>query len=273
VLYFSEQSPDTAKAGKGLRMRRRVIVRRRVSKVKPADTEKLEGFNPSVLGLGDIALPSKEVEAIAAIFDLARFTTFCNQVDPHLVVPKYLSNFLDWLFGEIRARLTEGGYGEDKKLWAELPFFTKFLGDGVLLLWSTRGLTEPLICKIVATLYEIRSAYRNDFYPRISKAVDKPPSILRCGIARGRVFSVGNGNDYIGHCINTASRLQKLSLLTFCFPHRGFNVQEYMREDYRRLFVQKSVTIRGVGENELIWLIKEEFDRLPEKSRELFRSL
>ena len=102
-------------------------------------------------------------------------------------------------------------------------------------------------------------------------AVDKPPRILRCGIARGRVFSVGNGRDYVGHCINSASRLQKLSLLTFCFPHRGFNIQEYLYNGYTSVFVKKCVNIRGIGEDELIWVIKDEFDRLPEKTRALFR--
>ena len=252
---------------------RKVILRRRVvRKTNLIANEKLNQFNPSILNLGDISIPSREVGAIAAVFDLAGFTKFCNQVDPHLAVPKYLSNFLDWLFGKIRGELTEVSYGDRKKLWAELPFLAKFLGDGVLFLWNTRGLTETLTCKIITTLYEICYAYKHEFYPRISMAVDKPPSVLRCGIARGRVFSVGNGRDYIGHCINNASRLQKLSLLTFCFPHRGFNIQEYMHEGYRRIFVQKSVTIRGIGENELIWVIKEEFDRLPEKTKELFRN-
>jgi len=260
---------------------RRVILRRRVRTMNPrsqtrgiklVDNEMLSRFNSSILGLGDISLPSKEVEAIAAVFDLAGFTKFCNQVDPHLAVPKYLSNFLDWLFDKVKAGITEGDYGERKALWAELPFLVKFLGDGVLLLWNTRGMTENLICKIVTTLYEICSAYKHQFYPKISMVVDKPPRILRCGIARGRVFSVGDGKDYIGHCINTASRLQKLSLLTFCFPHRGFNIQEYMPEGYRRNFVQKRVTIRGIGESELIWLVKQEFDKLPEKSKELFRN-
>ena len=265
---------------------KRVIIRRRVksvtarapaagaqgTRIKLVDNEILNRFNSSILGLGDIGVPSREVEAIAAVFDLAGFTKFCNQVDPHLAVPKYLSNFLDWLFGKVKTGLTEEDYGDRKALWTELPFLAKFLGDGVLLLWNTRGMTENLVCKIVTTLHEICYAYKHQFYPKISMAVDKPPAILRCGLARGRVFSVGNGKDYVGHCINTASRLQKLSLLTFCFPHRGFAIQEYMPESYRSNFVQKCVTIRGIGENELIWLVKDEFDRLPEKSKELFRT-
>ena len=236
------------------------------------DKEILSGFAPSILGLGDISTPAREIEAVAAVFDLAGFTRFCNQVDPHLAVPRFLSGFLDWLFERIKSGLAIYDIGASKVLWAELPFLAKFLGDGVLFLWNTRGMSEKLVCRIVTTLYEICSAYKSEFYPEISLAVDKPPTTLRCGVARGRVFSVGNGKDYVGHCINIASRLQKLSLLTFCFPHRGFYVREYMDASYRQNFVQKRITIRGIGENELVWVLNDEFEKLPEKSRELFRN-
>ncbi len=238
----------------------------------PVENAVLLGFNPAILGLGNISLPSREIEAIATVFDLAGFTKFCNQVDPHLAVPTYLSQFLDWLFGEIKRRLTEKSQGVHKALWAELPFLAKFLGDGVLFLWNTKNMSEAVICNIVAVLYEISKEYQLLFYPHIRQAVANPPPIMRCGISRGKVFSVGNGKDYIGHCINTASRLQKLSLLTFCFPRRGFDIQEHMPLEYQQTFVVKRASIRGVGENELIWVIKEEFDRLPDKVKELFKN-
>ena len=269
---------------------KRVIVRRRVKggsasptrraasqaagKPRPArlvDNATLDRFSPAILGLGEVRTPSKEIDAIAAVYDLAGFTTFCNQVDQHLVVPRFLSSFLDWLFDSIKASLTQQNYGDKRTLWAELPFMAKFMGDGVMLLWNTRGMTEQLICNVVTTLYDIGRAYRTKFYPEISKVTDKPPTTLRCGLARGRVFSVGNGRDYIGHCMNTASRLQKLSLLTFCFPHRGFNVSGAMAEEYRRLFIKKSVPIRGVGENELVWVLESEFSQLPEGQRAMFQ--
>lgn len=261
-----------------------VIIRRRVTRIRRVPVtqeepgiklivdEKSEGFTPALLGLGDISLPSKEIEAIAVAFDLEGFTKFCNQVDPHLAVPAFLSRFLDWLFNKVRIGLSERNQDDLQVLWAELPFLAKFLGDGVLLLWNTRSMSETLICHIVTTLYEICQAYKEQFYPEIRMAVDKPPATLRCGLARGRVFSVGNGRDYIGHCINTASRLQKLSLLTFCLPCRGFNIQENMQDAYRQLFIQKSVFIRGIGENELVWVLEEEFNRLPDRTRELFRN-
>ena len=236
------------------------------------DNKKFEKFNPRVLGLGDICLPSKEVEALAAVFDLSGFTNFCSKVDPHLSVPEYLSRFLDWLFDEIRTELTAKSYTKVKALWAEPPFLAKFLGDGALFLWDTRNMSETRVCSIVDSLLEICNGYRNTFYPEIKKLVTHPPKVLRCGIARGRVFSVGNGQDYVGSCINMASRLQRLSDLTFCFSQRGFDIEQYMEEGYRRYFVERRVTILGIGENELVWVLKREFNNLPEKEKELFRS-
>ena len=259
---------------------RRVVIRRRVKAARPRmvptkrikliDNTALTKFNPSILGLGDVSLPSREVEAIAVVFDLAGFTRFCNQVDPHLAVPSYLSRFLDWLFNKVKEGITTEIYSDRTALWAELPISVKFLGDGALFLWDTRNMNEYLICSIVTTLYEIGVAYRQEFYPEIKKAVNNPPNILRCGMARGRVFSVGNGRDYVGHCINTASRLQKLSLLTFCFPRRGFDVQRYMRGNLREKVAEKRIAIRGIWESDLVWVVKQEFDNLPDREKALF---
>ncbi len=241
--------------------------------VKFANHEILKEFNPSILGLGNVNSPSQEIEAITAVFDLSGFTKFCNQADAYLAIPKFLNDFLGWFFSKIRIGLTNDNYESHRLLWTELPILVKFLGDGVLLLWNARGMTEGLICKTVTTLYDICYAYRHEFYPKISMAVNKPPSVLRCGVARGKVFSVGNGKDYVGHCINNASRLSQMVPLSFCFPHRGFQVQEYMPDEYYRIFVPKYVSIRGVGENELVWLVKAEFDSLPERSKGLFRDM
>jgi hypothetical protein len=225
-----------------------------------------------MLDLGDISSPSQEIEAVTAVFDLSGFTKFCNQVDSYLAIPKFLNDFLDWFFSRIRIGLTKEYNGGPRSFWTELPILVKFLGDGVLLLWSARGMTEATICQLVATLYDVCYRYTHEFYPQISMAVDKPPTVLRCGMARGKVFSVGNGKDYVGHCVNTASRLAHLGIVSFCFPHRGFSVQEYMPEEYRRIFVQKYIAIRGVGENELVWVVKEEIDKLSEKVRGIFKT-
>lgn len=235
------------------------------------DNEKFEKFNPDVLGLGDISMRSTEVEVIASVFDLSGFTNFCNQRDPHLSVPKYLSRFLGWLFDEIKKEFVQESYKEGKQLWAELPFLAKFLGDGILFLWDTNNMDEIEICNIVVSLKDICEAYLNSFYPEIKKILIEPPNILRCGIARGRVFSVGNGEDYVGPCINIASRLQKLSLLTFCVSCTGFDFEKHMAEETAARYILKSVSLRGIGENELVWVFKKEFDKLPQEEKNLFR--
>ncbi len=248
-----------------------IVVKGEKIKIELLDNEEFEKFNPRVLGLGDISLASNEVEALVAVFDLSGFTNFCRQVDPHLAVPEYLSRFLDWLFEEIKKESVEKSYKEGKALWNELPFMAKFLGDGVLFLWNARNMNGIEICNIVIALKIICDDYANDFYPQIRTQVVASPYILRCGIARGKVYSVGNGEDYVGPCINIAARLQKLSHLTFCLPRRGFDIDTYMHKTKRPNFVEKCVTIRGIGENELVWVLQEEFDSLPEEEKALFR--
>jgi len=249
-----------------------VIIEGKKKGIKLLDNKQFAKFNPQVLGLGDISLPSTREEAIAAVFDLSGFTSFCSHVDPQLSVPSYLSRFLNWLFGEIKEEFVKESYKEGKELWADLPFLAKFLGDGVLFLWDTKGMHGDEICNVVASLYNICLDYGGKFYPKVKKVVAEPPKTLRCGIARGGVFSVGNGDDYVGPCINIASRLQKLSLLTFCVSGRGFDFEKDMHKDTAAMGIVKSVLLRGIGKKELVWVRKHEFDSLPEKEKELFKN-
>jgi len=235
-------------------------------------SEQFDRFDPDVLGLGDISSRSTQIEALAAVFDLSGFTKFCSQVDPHLAVPEYLSRLLDWLFAEIKKGLVKESHEEEKILWASLPFLAKFLGDGVLFLWDTKNMGGAEICNVVTSLWEICDNYVREFYPRIRKIVAQPPKVLRCGMSRGLVFSVGNGEDYVGPCINIATRLQKLSSLTFCFSRRGFDIEKHMLEETAAKYVLKSVSLRGIGEDELVWAREEEFDGLHDAEKALFRS-
>jgi class 3 adenylate cyclase len=245
--------------------------RLRQADARLADGVVIRQFDPTMLELGDLSAPCQEKEAIAAVFDLTGFTMFCNQVDAYLAIPRFLSDFLDWIFTNMKMRITERDASGSHALWAELPMMVKFLGDGLLILWNARRMAEDQVCRIAISLFDITRAYRRDFYPRISTIVNKPPDILRCGVARGKVFSVGGGKDYVGHCVNHASRLSHLGL-SFCFPHRGFQVREFMPPKYLPVFVPKSVSIRGVGDNELVWVVREEFERMPPETKALFRN-
>ncbi len=251
---------------------RRLVRPVRAGAVRMVDNNTIKKFNPSMLELGDISAPCQEKEAVAAVFDLTGFTSFCNQVDAYLAIPRFLNDFLEWFFNIVRQNITEQDYGDSSTLWAGLPIMVKFLGDGLILLWDARKMTEEQICRLAGSFYLICRAYRAEFYPHICTAVNKPPAILRCGVARGKVFSVGSDREYVGHCINNASRLSRLGALSFCFPHSGFCVTEYMPEEYREFFVPKLVSIRGVGENEMVWVARDEFERLAPKYREMFRA-
>jgi class 3 adenylate cyclase len=259
----------------------KVVLRQRVTKtitrkgkkvrIRLLNNEDFEKFNPRLLSLGDLSLPSREVEAIVAVFDLSGFTNFCRQVDPHLAVPEFLSRFLDWLFNEIKNSFVQKDYKEGKRLWTELPFLAKFLGDGVLFLWDARNMPGVAICNIIGLLHNICVNYEKEFYPKIRTKIAEAPRVLRCGVARGKVFSVGNGQDYVGPCINLASRLQKLSNLTFCFSHRGFDIDRDMDESIKQKLVKKCIEIRGIGENEIVVVVQAEFNNLLEEEKALFR--
>jgi hypothetical protein len=145
---------------------------------------KFEKFNSDILGLGKIDQPSNQIDALACVFDLSGFTSFCSQTDPHLVIPEYLNNFLNWLFSEIRNESVEANYKGGKRLWTELPFLAKFLGDGVLFLWNCKNMEPIDMCNVIVVLWKICEKYRETFYPTIKKVVAEPPELLRCRIAR-----------------------------------------------------------------------------------------
>lgn len=232
--------------------------------------DEFERFNTGLLGLGDISREGRHMDALAAIFDLEGFTAFCNQMDPRLVVPEYLDQLLAWLFFRISHDFVREQKDDLYILWGKFPFFAKFLGDGILFLWDTQGLGQASMGNIVVNLDKACSAYTREFLPRISKEYSKVPTRLRCGIARGEVIAIGGGRDFVGSCINLASRLQKLGQLSFAFAKKGFDIEAGFSAAWRAEFVVKRSVIRGLEEHELIAIHKKEFDALPDNEKALF---
>lgn len=165
--------------------------------------------------------------------------------------------------------MIEKTHEEGYSTWADLPLLSKYLGDGLLFIWDTQNMDEVEILNIVVSMYEICKKYRSDFLPKIAKDIISPPSILRCGIARGIVYSVGDGNDYVGPCINMSARLQKLYSFTFCFSRRGINPTT-LSDNYKKLFIVKKINIRGIGNEELVCVLKDEYQKLPAEDKKKF---
>jgi hypothetical protein len=232
--------------------------------------DKFDKFNESILGLGDIHKKPRKIDALSAIFDLEGFTNFCNQRDPDLYVSNFLSKFLNWIFNEIKTVQIQDRIENSYLLYGNLPFLSKFLGDGILFLWNTSKMDERQINNSIIALDIICKNYKEIFYPNISKKMLEVPPRLRCGIAKGTVFSVGNGNDFVGSCINVSSRLQKLNNLSFCFSTVGIDISKM--DDPSGFYVQKKVNIRGIGE-ELIGIKQIEYASLPKEEKKNFTNV
>jgi class 3 adenylate cyclase len=243
------------------------------TKVIALKNAELDRFNPEILGLGDLKTASKSIHAVAAVFDLEGFTNFCKQIDPHLAVPAYLGKFVPWLMEQLKAEAIKDSGKEGATLWHPLPFFTKFTGDGLLILWDTEGLSSFKIRNLIISALQICRNYSTRIHKEIKNIVAEPPAILRCGVARGTVFSVGDNADYVGSCINMAARIQKLPNLQFAFNRRGFDLEaEPVNPHLTENFVIKKVSIRGIGSGELIGILKKDWDRLKPAEQRLYKN-
>jgi len=233
-------------------------------------------FNPDVLGLGEINVKAERKEVVCAIFDLSGFTDFCKQIDPRLAIPAFLSGYLNWFFDTLRDCFVDKRTDSDGggvALYSDPPFFCKFMGDGLLLLWDAENLNAIPMHNIIGICATICSKYKKEFIKTTSKTMAYLPARLRCGIARGDVYGVGNGSDFVGPCINLASRLQKLGPLSFVVSKRGFDFNEHLDESMTKLFTLQSAVVRGIGNQELIYILTEELPLLNREDRKIIRRL
>ncbi len=237
-------------------------------------------FSSEILGLGNIqnqgSSGKDKFDALAVVFDLEGFTSFFDRRDPQLVVPKFLDKFLYWLFEELKEEFHKRTDDNKVLLWAYLPVFAKFMGDGVLLLWQLPkddnhggGLA---IGNIVVRLHRITKSYKDKFLCQISKDFITPPKTLRCGGAVGQVFSIGNNEDFVGACINLASRLQKIGGLSFAFARDGCDPDLCFKGEFKDTYITKTIDVRGFAKGEKILVDKYEFAALPVKSQKEFQN-
>ena len=229
-------------------------------------------FDSTMLGLGDISKASQPIQAVAAIFDLEGFTAFCSQIEPQFAIPVFLTRFLGWLIDELKKETIEAEYPAGVKVSHPLPFFVKFLGDGILVLWNSDKMSQRILQNLVVSVSGICAKYREALVPELKKMVSEPPSRLRCGIARGTVLPVGDSADYVGTCINMAARIQKLPGVTVVFNRRGFLLEG---TDANPLILErfqiKNVVVPGIGGGELIGVLKTDLAAMPTQQTELYR--
>jgi len=234
--------------------------------------EKWGEFKSDILGLGTIGIRTIQKSVVCAFFDLQGFSKFCNKEDSGQIIPKFLNKYLDWFFHQILEETKCKEYNEGIATYHDLPFFVKFLGDGLMILWDISDIDESskILGNIILSTLGITEKYSNIFLPDIRNEVGNPPSKLRCGIAKGSVYSVGNndGQDFVGTCINKASRLQNLPGITFAFSNVGITGEAFKSDEER--FIKKHVDVRGIGEDELISILKNEYDNLDREQKKTY---
>jgi hypothetical protein len=236
-------------------------------KIKLIKTGKWNMFGKSILDLGEIGKKTRTINSLCAIFDLEGFTHFCSQIDPQLAIPIFLDEYIKWFFDTIKQETKQKGFSNGIKVWHRLPFYAKFMGDGFLFLWNIEN-TGPISQKnIIQTCSNICCKYIDDFYPAIRKKVSDAPKKLRCGIVKGNVYTVGNGNDFIGPCINNASRLQKLPGISISFSNRGFIFDDEMSAEINQTWIEKKVFIRGIGDAELVYIMRKEYSKMTQDEK------
>jgi hypothetical protein len=66
-----------------------------------------------------------------------------------------------------------------------------------------------------------------------------------------------------------ATRLEQLPGITFTFNCRGFDIDT--ARDFGKRLVVKDIAVRGIGDHELIAILKTEFKSMRANDRSLFR--
>lgn len=222
---------------------------------------------------------SRPLNGLALIYDLEGFSGFFSQPD----VQEYVPKFLNHVSGAISAIIFGGeGYWEKRRYSPLLPpAHEKFLGDGCLYIWTPQEDNPDFQPDFIRILCNRLWTLKIDFTKVLQRVADDVPVLevpkkIRFGLARGTVYELkstsGGGNEYIGFCINLASKLQH-----YC-PELGFIAsarvglpQAVLRESgYTRVVATK---LQGFSK-EIVIVDSREFDALPPaRSEELFASL
>ena len=167
---------------------------------------------------------SQPRRGLAVVYDLEGFSRFFNQPDVQDYVPVFINH--------VSAAVSACIYG-GKQYWVEgvneepltaLPVHEKFLGDGAMYVWlgsDVAPITPDFTAKLCNRLWNLKTRFKLV----LAAAADALPVLdvpnrIRFGVAAGTIYELGRQDsdqrEYIGFCINLASRLQK-----YC-PELGF---------------------------------------------------
>lgn len=216
--------------------------------------------------------------ALVLMYDLEGFSRFFNQPDVQDYVPTFLNHVSEAMGVCLFGGDASGWAGQVQKKIDPLPLrvvHEKFLGDGALYIMMPPGrdsdFSAATLQRLCNRLWLLKTFF-GDFANRVLDRVPvvKIPRRIRFGVSRGAVYELKKPRtterEYIGFCINQASRLRD-----YC-PDLGFiasarlmiPAEELKKYGYRKAVATK---IRGFP-NELVIVDSSEYDALPDQLRE-----
>ena len=222
------------------------------------------GYNPSI-GVERDSL----VRIVTVVLDLEGFTNFFNKASPNqsIIVASYVNAFLSWL--NYRLDL------EGKRI--RKPRLSKFLGDGVLYVWETKeGKTEQIAHDLMNFCWNItRGAdrYEISFLPQFKRQLGKKwdceyPKHLRASLATGFAVKYTRRNrpaEYVSECINIAFRLCGIDPELYFIAHSDLLLDDEIKTAHN--YVEKGIKIKGIDKSIAVFIDKDDFDSLTDKSR------
>jgi len=217
--------------------------------------------------------------SLALIYDLEGFSQFFNQPD----VQDYVPIFLNHVSRAVEICLFDGEQYWLKHRKHKLEDISirvvheKFMGDGALYIIEPPVGSSDFDSKKLHFLCNRLWNLKNNFDEVIKKILDKVPVVgiphkIRFGLSRGSVYELKKPNttsrEYIGFCINLASRLQN-----YC-PGLGFMASARLMipsKDLESHGYQKIVATKIKGfPNEIVIVDTNEYDQLSDEIRNEF---
>jgi class 3 adenylate cyclase len=198
-----------------------------MSAPKPATSKAPHPGKPNSHTLQFDSTASEPRHGLVVIYDLEGFSRFFNQPDVQDYVPVFINHVSKaisvCIYGGEAYWLPRRKSRTLESL-APAPVHEKYLGDGAMYIWldsDGERVSKGMVSHLCNRLWNLKSFFSDV----VRAAADELPVIdipqrIRFGVAWGTIYELTRAasqqKEYIGFCINLASRLQK-----YC-PDLGF---------------------------------------------------
>ena len=221
---------------------------------------------------------------LALVFDVSGFTNFFNKPDIQDYITVYINQIIDCvetcIWGGEAFWIPEGDKAREMPTMSIKPTLRKFLGDGMLYVWEDddkkRLAKDSVKVNLLNKLWNIHNNMSSinrmirDYMP-----VADLPSTLKFGLAQGSIYKLTENDgsiDYIGPCINLASRLVKYCPDLNIIASSRLNLKSDTLEEHKYIKVIAK-SLRSF-EREIVIVDKGDYEKLsPDKKESLFEDL